>query len=463
MALALLLLAALGVRLLYFTGLQAGDDLEYSLIAFQRLGGEFHISNVHEARSGFLLPITLSYALFGVGEVPLLLYNLLCSLGLVATVFFMARRFWGDAAGAIAAGFAALHPNLVFFATECHTDTAVGLWQALSVFALISATEAERPSRKLILSGLLLGWAYLHKEHAVFLAPFYAGHWIATRRRWTWYLPLALAALGVFVAESLVSAIVTGNPLKRFEMISSMHVGRYMVERYTTASEISYRLFLELPRQLFRSRYYYDFQGLINLVGLGLGIAGVVRKTPGARLLTGWWATLYLAYCFWPSSIVPLLPAFFLFDWTLPPLVGPLACFAGGGIARWRRPVVAAVAAALAAASLLSIHTLWGPGQRFTVGPKEAQAWISREGPTHVITDDKTIELLDFLDGHRPARRYTSFKAVNDYRGAVVVVDKFWSQPGHWWSQPVPGEVNRPPPTWKKVYESDRVALYRPE
>ncbi len=461
-ALAVLLLVALGVRLRYFTGLQVGDDIVYSAIAAQRLDGEFKVTNVHEARSGFLLPITLSYALFGPGETPLVLYNLLSSLGLVAAVFFLARRFGGDAAGGIAAAVAALHPNLVFFSTECHTDTAVALWQALSVLAYLSADRAERHAGRLVLAGLLLGWAWLHKEHAVFLAPFFAGHLIAARRTWTWILPLALAALAVFVAESSLFALASGNPFHRFSMIRSMHVGHYMAERYAGSPELLDRLFLELPRRLFMPRTGTDLQWAANLLGLALGVAGVARGTPGARLLAGWGAAIYLGYCFWPSSIVPFLPAFFLFDWTLPPLVAPLAALAGGGMARWRRPAAAATMAALAAACLVSAGTLWEQGRRFAAGGKEAHAWLARERPGHVIADDKTIEVLDFLDGHRPARRYTPFQAAHAYEGAVVVVDKFWTEPGRWWSRPVSEVATRPPPAWRKVYESGRLAIYRP-
>jgi len=141
--LALLLVLAAGLRLRYFSGLQVGDDIVYSTIAAQRVQGEFRITNVHEARLGFLLPLTLSYALFGVGEVPLLLYNLLCSVAFVAAMYFLARRFWGDVAGAVAGALAAIHPNLVFFSTECHTDTPVALWQALCVLALVSTRSTR--------------------------------------------------------------------------------------------------------------------------------------------------------------------------------------------------------------------------------------------------------------------------------------------------------------------------------
>ena len=456
--LAALLLLAAGARLRWFSGLQVGDDVVYSKIAVQRAHGEYRFTNVHEARIGFLLPITAAVALFGPGEVPLVLYNLLCSLGLVATLFFLARRFWGEAAGGIAGLVAALHPNLVFFATECHTDTPVAFWQALSVLAFLSATDDPRPARKLVVAGLLLGWAWMHKEHAIFLVPLFAGHWIATRRRWTWYLPMALAALGVFLVESLVFAAATGHPFHRFALVRSMHVGHYIATRYADSGELLFRLFLELPRRLFWPRSGPAWEWAVNFLGLACGVAGVLRKDPGARLCAGWWLAVYLAYCFWPSSLVPYLPSFYLFDWTLPLLAGPLACFAGAELSRRPRPLAAIVLGALALGCLVTSGIIHERGARFAAGGKEAHAWLEREKPNRVISDDKTIEVLDFLDGHRPPRTYVPFQEVKDVAGAVVIVDKFWTEPNQWWTRPGV-EVQ---PGWTKLYETDRLLIYRP-
>jgi 4-amino-4-deoxy-L-arabinose transferase-like glycosyltransferase len=453
--LALLVLSA-AVRLAYFTGLQVGDDIVYSRITVDRLHGTTHFGNVHQTRSGFLLPLVVSYALFGAGELPLVLYNLACSVGLVAAVFFMGRRVFGDGAGLLAAAVAALHPNLVRFATECHTDTPAALWQALAVAAFLAALESERPRPLLVLAGLLLGWAYLHKEHAVFLVPFFAGHWIVTRRRWTWYLPLALPALAVFAAESAGFALMTGNPFKRFEMIRYWHSGRYMAEQYPTAGAILYRLFLDLP-----SRLLMPWHGLAALGGLIAGGLLVARRDPGARLLAGWWAAIYLGYSFWPSSIVPFLPAFSLYEWTLPVLQPPLAVLLGGGLSRLRRPAAAAALVSLSALHLVALHLVWLRERSYAAGPREAHEWIERERPARVIADDKTIEALDFFEGHDPRRVYVPFQSAEGLGGAAVIVDRFWTREGSWQCRPVAPEVRRPPASWRKVYESPRVAIYR--
>jgi hypothetical protein len=215
-ALILLLLLAAAARLAFFTGLQVGDDIVYSQIAVDRLNGKSDIGNTQQTRSGFLLPIVAAYALFGAGEWPLVLYNLLCSTAMTGVVFLFARRLHGDLAACASGLVAALHPNLVHYATECHTDTPVALWLALAVLIFHSALDADPGARRRILSGLLLGWAYLHKESVADMGLFFAGHAIATRRPWRWYLPVALPLLGVFILELIGFASLTGNPLERY-------------------------------------------------------------------------------------------------------------------------------------------------------------------------------------------------------------------------------------------------------
>jgi 4-amino-4-deoxy-L-arabinose transferase-like glycosyltransferase len=456
-ALCSVLLLAAAVRLAWFTGLQEiGDGIVYSRIAVDRLHGTVHFQNVHQMRHGFNLPLLASYAAFGPGERPLVLYNLLCSVGLVAACFGLARRFFGEPAGLAAAAVAALHPNLVRFATECHTDTPVALWHALAVWAVLAAVDAPRPRALLVLAGLLLGWAWLHKEHAVFLIPFVAGHWLATRRRWTWYLPMALAALAVFLAEIAGNALWAGGPWRRFEMVRYWHSGQYMAADYPTTSSILYRLVLDLPVRLVAR-----WQGVTVAAALLGALPLLLRAVPGARAVAGWFAAIYAGYAFWPSSLSPFLPGFHLFDWTLPVLQAPLVVLLGAALARLRLPAAAPALAALSALNLALVHAAWVQDRRFTDGPREARAWIEAHRPARVVADEKTVEALDFFDGHAPRRRYLSFQDADGLGGSVIVVDAFWTAPGAWWSKPVPEAVRRPPASWIKIYESPRIVIYR--
>jgi 4-amino-4-deoxy-L-arabinose transferase-like glycosyltransferase len=439
------------LRILYFTGLQTGDDIVYSRIAVDRLNGKVGVSMTQETRTGFLLPILTSYAIFGPGEIPLVLYNLLCSMGLVAAVYALARRYYDPLGATVAAMVAACHPILVRFSSECHADTPLALWIALAVLAFLAALQEDPKRRLRILCGLLLGWAYLHKESAIYMGLFFAGHWIATRRDWKWYLPIAIPVVAVFVVESIGFAALTGNPLARYAMIRHWHAGTYMAEKYTTVGAILHRQFLELPLLLFTPWYGRNGTGLINLACLAAGAFLLWKRDAGARVAAGWFLVFYGAYCLWPSSLSPFLPGFFLFEWTLPVFGAPLALFLGGVRSR----------VLVAGAVIVAVITLRGTSEQHAVyaaGARDAAAWLGKAPAARVISDDKTIENLDFFEGHRPSRLYTPFQEAKDLAGAVVIVDKFWSERGKWWSRPVP-EI---PPSWTKIHETERITIYRP-
>ncbi|HZE98006.1 MAG TPA: glycosyltransferase family 39 protein [Planctomycetota bacterium] len=462
LSLILLIIAAAGLRAFCFTGLQIGDDIVYSHVAEHRLSGDPDITNTQGARTGFMLAIVTSYAIFGPGEVSLVLYNVLCSIALVGVLFLLARKLFGEAAGLPAALVAAVHPNLIRYASECHTDTPVALWISLAVLAFVHALEGDPKLRLRVLSGLLLGWAFLHKESVVYMALFFAGHLLATKRSWKWYVPIALPVVAVALAEMLGFWAVTGNPLERWAMIRKWHAGHYMAERYTTLGSILYRQFIELPVLLFTPWWGNRYMGIINLACLVTGAWSLLKRTPGAGLAAGWFLALYAGYCFWPSSFSPFLPGFFLFDWTLPALGAPLAAMFGSLPHRVPPVAVKVAMAGICVAAAVTLHTARNDGRPYSAGAREAGPWLRAHPNARVITDDKTIEGLDFFEGHRPTRLYIPFQDVSIYDGAVVIVDKFWSQPGKWWSRPVPEIALHPPASWKKLHESDQIVIYRP-
>jgi hypothetical protein len=461
-SLGLLLIAAASLRAWCFTGLQIGDDIVYSHVAVNRLSGNADVTNTQGARLGFMLPITAFYALFGAGEVPLVLYNAMCSTAMVGAIFLLARRLFGEAAAVPAGLVAAVHPNLIRYASECHTDTPVAFWLALSLLVFHTALEDDPGARRRLLCGLLLGWAYLHKESVIYMALFFAGHWIATRRRWTWYVPVALPVVAVACAEMVGFWALTGNPLERYAMIRHWHAGHYMAERYTTYGSIFHRQFIELPVLLFTPWWGNRYIGIINLAGLAAGAWNLAKRTPGIGLAAGWFLAIYAGYCFWPSSLSPFLPGFFLFDWTLPMLGAPLSLLFGSAPLRVPPAAMKFAMAGVVVAAAVTLHTQRDDGRPYSAGAREAGPWLRAHPNARVITDDKTIEGLDFFEGHRPTRLYIPFQEAREYAGSVVIVDKFWSQPGQWWSRPVPDLALHPPASWTKLHESAQIIVYRP-
>jgi len=257
-------------------------------------------------------------------------------------------------------------------------------------------------------------------------------------------------------------ADLTGNPFARYSMIRYWHSGQYMAEKYTTTRSILHRQFVELPLLMFTPWYGRNFTGLVNLTCLLGGIVLLWKRVAGAGMVLVWFLAFYLAYCFWPSSLRPFMPGFFLFEWTLPVFGAPLAAMFGGGGSQLRREAAGALAAVVLISALVTIHSGRAEGRPLTAGAREARSWIAREKFARIVTDDKTAEALDFFEGHRPSRLYIPFQEASSLSHSVVIVDKFWSQQGKWWSRPVPKEALDPPATWKKLHESDRIVIYRP-
>lgn len=447
-ALFVLVALAAAARLHWFTGLVIGDDVVYSDLAVRFLHGEQRITNVHSARVGFFLPLCASYALFGPGEIPLVLYNLLCSLGSVVLAFLLGRRLFSDAAGLFAAAIVALHPLLVTYSTECHTDPALSFWTALAMYVFL---RAERRGQ-LALAGILFGWCYLTKEATIALVPFFVGHWIVTKRRWMWYLPLALAAASVVVAEGVLYAISHGDPFHRYAMIRTQHAETYLSKHYTSVGSILYRVFAELPGRLFVPWKRGQEHTILHLAAIAAAVA--CRKLPGIRFLAGWFGSIFVVYALLPSSLSPFVPGFFLYEWTLQVFVIPMACVLGAALRRWWMVLP------IAALSVYGNVVRAPEFRRYAAGPKEAYERLKGErGP--IVMDYKTLETFVFLDGHKPTRTYLSYEGGGPFPPGVVVVDEFWIRPGQWWSRGAPPEVRQPPPHWRKEFESPRLTIYR--
>lgn len=439
-ALLAILALALAARLYWFTGLVIGDDVVYSEIAVHFLDGDTRVLNVHAARLGFLFPLIASYAIFGVGELPLALPNLLCSLGTVALAFFIGRRLFSDAAGLLAAAILAVHPLLITYATEGHTDPSLAFWSALAMYAFL---RAERPTH-LALAGAIFGWSYLTKEATIALIPFFVGHWIVTKRRWTSYLPLALTAGAFVAAECVFYWIRHDDPFHRFALIRSQHTGYYMSAHYQTTASILVRMFLELPGRLFVPFGTIHLHATIHLAAVVAAVA--LRRNPGVRLLSGWTLSIYGTYCLLPSSLRPFLPGFNLYEWTLQVFALPLACILAAALAT--RPWTVLPIAAVALVGNIDRAPTF---RRYAEGPREAYAQIKTE--PIVTADFKTLEAFRFFDGHHPKREYRCYET--EKPAGVLVVDRFWTTPGGWWSRP-------PPPKGGEIlYPSERVTIYR--
>lgn len=93
----LILIFALALRLVFFTGLNTSDDFAYvndvyRIIKPDGIFGEYRpCSWLMSCRVMLLYPMTLYFALFGISNFTAALYQLLCSLGGIVLIFYIGK------------------------------------------------------------------------------------------------------------------------------------------------------------------------------------------------------------------------------------------------------------------------------------------------------------------------------------------------------------------------------------
>jgi 4-amino-4-deoxy-L-arabinose transferase-like glycosyltransferase len=98
------------------------------------------------------------------------LIGLLTGGGTIAALGFLGRRLAGDRAGLLAAGVAALYPTLIAADGAMMTESAYGVFAALSLLAAYRLVDAPSLSRALVL-GVLAGIAAHARAEALLLLP----------------------------------------------------------------------------------------------------------------------------------------------------------------------------------------------------------------------------------------------------------------------------------------------------
>src|SRR3990172_9984277 len=104
LVLALVLLFALFLRLILYTGVLDSDTLEYAYYAFGASNGDFQFTVVPrdiQFRFALYLPLALLYSVFGVSEFSTIIYGLLASLFGVVFIYGIARLQANESAAII--------------------------------------------------------------------------------------------------------------------------------------------------------------------------------------------------------------------------------------------------------------------------------------------------------------------------------------------------------------------------
>ncbi|MEM7407471.1 MAG: glycosyltransferase family 39 protein [Pseudomonadota bacterium] len=214
-----ILVLAVVLRLLFFTGLGAGDDVIYvTQTLAHAVGGAWPPHADHwSTRLGVTGPTTLFIWLFGPNPWGFLAFPFLISLVKVVFCYGVALAVLRGRFAALAVGiFAAVFPMDVIYASHLFPDTLNGFFSSVALVYWIRLLRTEQ-IRDGVVVGMFLGLAYLCHETVILQAPIYIGLWLfASRRIRPAFFMILIVPTTFVVAEAVLYWATTGEPLYRF-------------------------------------------------------------------------------------------------------------------------------------------------------------------------------------------------------------------------------------------------------
>lgn len=315
----LIIVLALFLRLYMVTGDIMYDPAVYAQDAYNLLHGTFRLDtdSWYSHRLPVFVPVTLVYAISGVGNYSTNFWPLLLSLVQMAAVMWLGYRWLGREAALLAGLFMAIMPLDVIYAGILNPDMPIATFITLSAVCWILGIEdRERPSRLLLLlSGLFCALAVGTRMYALLIALFFGIHWAWRRvpvRSLVWWA----AGFAAFVIPVvLIYTVVTGDPLLRIRALA----GFYGDPGHGEGLGLLYYPSLVLsPR---------SNTGLFALFFAAAAVWAIVRPTRKRLLLLAWIAPILLYLQFGSMSLTSYVPVFKRVRF-LTPFVAPSALLA---------------------------------------------------------------------------------------------------------------------------------------
>ena len=359
--LALLIIAAIAVRALLFTGLTGEDDHFLISIAHDLDTGKYEFKAHHQyTRLGILIPLAITGRITHWNPDLFPLYGFVCSIGLVILTYAIGRRWFSPQVGYVSGMVMAFFPNDIHFAGAVHVDVPSTFWCVLAIFLLWPGRPGQKdqllPRSILwrgVAAGLSLGLAYLTKEMILLMLPWLAIWFLRdriSRGRLVW---MAVGLAAVVAAESAFYA-AAGAEEGALHRAASI-LGGTTPEAVTGLHTPIERWLWAYPRITIVPNGYL---GLLYPLMAAAIIALLAQRAKGWGFLIGWWAVTWAFIAWTPGSLDPPRPALNVTPRYLEMIAVPAALLIGLAVAEARR-YRTAWQAALALFMLVGIAGAW--------------------------------------------------------------------------------------------------------
>jgi 4-amino-4-deoxy-L-arabinose transferase-like glycosyltransferase len=227
------------------------DDMQYAEIAANLLRGEFDYDHSFSYRSTIVFFTALSYLLFGINDFASALPSLIISISILFVVYEVLKKYGSlqTIAGLSATVF--IHIFL-FYSDKLMSDIYVALFLLLAVYCIdrYRFGKKEKVLKYAFLFPLSLLLAFLSKETAVLFLPLPLVLFIIDlyrKRKVKFWVYSFIFGAGILVIYLVLLWIITGDPLRRFEVLAQFN--QFQTYAYSYDSQ---------PLMILLKRLFYD-------------------------------------------------------------------------------------------------------------------------------------------------------------------------------------------------------------
>lgn len=453
-----LLFLGLVVRMLFVTGIELSDDLEYTRIAHTISAGTYYPEpHSFSLRYGLLLPLALVFRLAGVSEWTAVVPSLLASLGGIALARAIGRRLFDAHVGRCAALLLVCFPLDVALATTISTDPLVAFWIGAAFWLILKADE-QGHTVWYFLAGAALGLAYLSKETGIIFCPALFAWQFWERKRPSLLFAVGIGLSAVILLETLYYILTVHDPFFRLHFIGGTYVS-FMMVHYLDDQPL-WQLLVGYPYQLLLPfstfRHYYGPFYLIALLLLILNRRVVRNHATHLPLI--WIGVSLLLLNYTPMQIWPFKPIIVAIPRYIAPLSIPLMILLALLIRETplfgtKNRVSIAVGllgfSAFVSLAMLTANHVVGPDIGYPL--RETAQFLKKSSSDTVYSDKRSVSALQFLLEYRRNETIRTLPANADSltKGYLFVNPRQLKILSRWEDAKFPDYVFHPKPVWR--------------
>jgi 4-amino-4-deoxy-L-arabinose transferase-like glycosyltransferase len=462
--LAILLLCACFLRVIFWHGIAPGDPFTYSSSAWSIAQGQWNPGYFYEqtTRWGVLFPLAACYKLFGVNDVSSALWPLLTALGTVAVAYLLALHLKGERAALWAGLLVATFPLEIIYATQPMADCPLSFWLLLSLYCFVHGEDATTHKRWFfLLSGVALALAYATKFVALLIAPFFL-FVLLWRRRIEWNWAWLVVGFGlVFALEFVIFQQATGNGWARLHLILHDQAANAPVTAGNFQVQNAVWLYLYW---MFVDFHYVGLSFVWLLLMLLHRVFNRRTSESSHRYALLWSFTFWLILSCYPTSLKPYVPLYKIESYMLM-FSAPLLIVTAVWLSEYAKRVQIAALVLIVLSTLPFVYLLH-EGYR-AHGDNARAIWkfarTHTDRPLYAHRSDQ--RLLQYFDGFQRNEAYQNFRLPKpdedvhstppiNFQHTYVAINQYLLS--YHREDAYPPEITHPPPQWREVYRYQR-------